>query len=158
MKFFFILLVLIFSLKIIPSYANLGGKGLVCKCIKCSSSDGDIIGYHFEHTNNYQNIRPYRFKNIQDIIKIKQGAGFLYDTTKDEIIWDILYLKGKGKNKLNRKNLILKSYYFKNKNIVQKIVTRKCDVFSNQIFFEVMEKIRTEKQILYDKSLNKNKI
>ena len=159
MKIFLKVLVLVLFIKVFPSYANLNGKGLVCICIECSSTDDNIIGYHFERVSKKNlNIFPYRFKNVQDNITIEKGGGFLFSTNNDAITWSLIGTNGIGSNNLNRKNLILKSYYKQSKNIAGRTIIRKCEVFSNKSFFDRMKKIRNEKQLLHNKYLQKNKI
>ena len=165
MKLLITILLIFFTL---PSYANVNGKGIVCKCIDCKTNHLDPssympdgkpteIGFHFK-TNK---VAIYYITKVGDNIKVSENI----QTTlrkKKRFSFNENEIKCTYKDNLNlyaysldRKTLILTKMNILKNEIYN---TRRCEPFSEIEFFQRMNELSENYQNIYDNNSNKNKI
>jgi len=165
MKLLITILLIFFTL---PSYANVNGKGIVCKCIDCKTNHSDPssyipdgkpteIGFHFK-TNK---VAIYYITKVGDNIKVSENIQTTlrkkkrFSFNENEIKWTYKDNLNIYAYSLDRKTLILtKMNILKNK-IYN---TRRCEPFSEIEFFQRMNELSENYQNIYDNKSNKNKI
>jgi len=165
MKLLITILLIFFTL---PSYANVNGKGIVCKCIDCKTNHLDPssyipdgkpteIGFHFK-TNK---VAIYYITKVGDNIKVSENIQTTlrkkkrFSFNENEIKWTYKDNLNIYAYSLDRKTLILtKMNILKNK-IYN---TRRCEPFSEIEFFQRMNELSENYQNIYDNKSNKNKI
>lgn len=165
MKLLITILLIFFTL---PSYANVNGKGIVCKCIDCKTNHLDPssympdgkpteIGFHFK-TNK---VAIYYITKVGDNIKVSENIQTTlrkkkrFSFNENEIKWTYKDNLNLYAYSLNRKTLILTKMNILKNEIYN---TRRCEPFSEIEFFQRMNELSENYQNIYDNKSNKNKI
>ena len=165
MKLLITILLIFFTL---PSYANVNGKGIVCKCIDCKTNHLDPssympdgkpteIGFHFK-TNK---VAIYYITKVGDNIKVSENIQTTlrkkkrFSFNENEIKWTYKDNLNLYAYSLDRKTLILTKMNILKNEIYN---TRRCEPFSEIEFFERMNELSVNYQNIYDNKSNKNKI
>ena len=165
MKLLITILLIFFTL---PSYANVNGKGIVCKCIDCKTNHLDPssympdgkpteIGFHFK-TNK---VAIYYITKVGDNIKVSENIQTTlrkkkrFSFNENEIKWTYKDNLNLYAYSLNRKTLILTKMNILKNEIYN---TRRCEPFSEIEFFQRMNELSENYQNIYDNNSNKNKI
>ena len=165
MKLLITILLIFFTL---PSYANVNGKGIVCKCIDCKTNHLDPssympdgkpteIGFHFK-TNK---VAIYYITKVGDNIKVSENIQTTlrkkkrFSFNENEIKWTYKDNLNLYAYSLNRKTLILTKMNILKSEIYN---TRRCEPFSEIEFFQRMNVLSENYQNIYDNKSNKNKI
>ena len=165
MKLLITILLIFFTL---PSYANVNGKGIVCKCIDCKTNHLDPssympdgkpteIGFHFK-TNK---VAIYYITKVGDNIKVSENIQTTlrkkkrFSFNENEIKWTYKDNLNLYAYSLDRKTLILTKMNILKNEIYN---TRRCEPFSEIEFFQKMNELSENYQNIYDNKSNKNKI
>lgn len=165
MKLLITILLIFFTL---PSYANVNGKGIVCKCIDCKTNHLDPssympdgkpteIGFHFK-TNK---VAIYYITKVGDNIKVSENIQTTlrkkkrFSFNENEIKWTYKDNLNIYAYSLDRKTLILTKMNILKNEIYN---TRRCEPFSEIEFFQRMNELSENYQNIYDNKSNKNKI
>ena len=165
MKLLITILLIFFTL---PSYANVNGKGIVCKCIDCKTNHLDPssympdgkpteIGFHFK-TNK---VAIYYITKVGDNIKVSENIQTTlrkkkkFSFNENEIKWTYKDNINLYAYSLDRKTLILTKMNILKNEIYN---TRRCEPFSEIEFFQRMNELSENYQNIYDNNSNKNKI
>ena len=165
MKLLITILLIFFTL---PSYANVNGKGIVCKCIDCKTNHLDPssympdgkpteIGFHFK-TNK---VAIYYITKVGDNIKVSENIQTTlrkrkrFSFNENEIKWTYKDNLNLYAYSLDRKTLILTKMNILKNEIYN---TRRCEPFSEIEFFQRMNELSENYQNIYDNNSNKNKI
>lgn len=165
MKLLITILLIFFTL---PSYANVNGKGIVCKCIDCKTNHLDPssympdgkpteIGFHFK-TNK---VAIYYITKVGDNIKVSENIQTTlrkkkrFSFNENEIKWTYKDNLNLYAYSLDRKTLILTKMNILKNEIYN---TRRCEPFSEIEFFQRMNELSENYQNIYDNKSNKNKI
>ena len=165
MKLLITILLIFFTL---PSYANVNGKGIVCKCIDCKTNHLDPssympdgkpteIGFHFK-TNK---VAIYYITKVGDNIKVSENIQTTlrkkkrFSFNENEIKWTYKDNINLYAYSLDRKTLILTKMNILKNEIYN---TRRCEPFSEIEFFQRMNELSENYQNIYDNKSNKNKI
>ena len=165
MKLLITILLISFTL---PSYANVNGKGIVCKCIDCKTNHLDPssympdgkpteIGFHFK-TNK---VAIYYITKVGDNIKVSENIQTTlrkkkrFSFNENEIKWTYKDNLNLYAYSLDRKTLILTKMNILKNEIYN---TRSCVPFSEIEFFQRMNELSENYQNIYDNKSNKNKI
>jgi len=165
MKLLITILLIFFTL---PSYANVNGKGIVCKCIDCKTNHLDPssympdgkpteIGFHFK-TNK---VAIYYITKVGDNIKVSENIQTTlrkkkrFSFNENEIKWTYKDNLNIYAYSLDRKTLILSKMNILKNEIYN---TRRCEPFSEIEFFQRMNELSENYQNIYDNKSNKNKI
>ena len=165
MKLLITILLIFFTL---PSYANVNGKGIVCKCIDCKTNHLDPssympdgkpteIGFHFK-TNK---VAIYYITKVGDNIKVSENIQTTlrkkkrFSFNENEIKWTYKDNLNLYAYSLDRKTLILTKMNILKNEIYN---TRRCEPFSEIEFFQRMNELSENYQNIYDNNFNKNKI
>ena len=163
-----LLITILLILYILPSFASVNGKGIVCQCIKCKQGHLDPssyvpnnkpteIGFHFK-TNK---VAIYYITKVGDNIKVSENIQTTlrkkkrFSSDENEITWTYKDDVNLYAYSLDRKTLTLTKM-----NILKNEVynTRKCEPFSEIDFFQKMNELSEKYQNIYDNKSNKNKI
>ena len=165
MKLLITILLIFFTL---PSYANVNGTGIVCKCIDCKTNHLDPssympdgkpteIGFHFK-TNK---VAIYYITKVGDNIKVSENIQTTlrkkkrFSFNENEIKWTYKDNLNLYAYSLDRKTLILTKMNILKNEIYN---TRRCEPFSEIEFFQRMNVLSENYQNIYDNKSNKNKI
>ena len=165
MKLLITILLIFFTLS---SYANVNGKGIVCKCIDCKTNHLDPssympdgkpteIGFHFK-TNK---VAIYYITKVGDNIKVSENIQTTlrkkkrFSFNENEIKWTYKDNLNLYAYSLDRKTLILTKMNILKNEIYN---TRRCEPFSEIEFFQRMNELSENYQNIYDNKSNKNKI
>ena len=165
MKLLITILLIFFTL---PSYANVNGKGIVCKCIDCKTNHLDPssympdgkpteIGFHFK-TNK---VAIYYITKVGDNIKVSENIQTTlrkkkrFSFNENEIKWTYKDNLNLYAYSLDRKTLILTKMNILKNEIYN---TRRCEPFSEIEFFQRMNELSENYQNIYDNKSNKNKL
>ena len=165
MKLLITILLIFFTL---PSYANVNGKGIVCKCIDCKTNHLDPssympdgkpteIGFHFK-TNK---VAIYYITKVGDNIKVSENIQTTlrkkkrFSFNENEIKWTYKDNLNLYAYSLDRKTLTLTKMNILKNEIYN---TRRCEPFSEIEFFQRMNELSENYQNIYDNNSNKNKI
>ncbi len=163
-----IILIIYILLNSFPSFGNVNGKGIICKCLDCKLDHIDSssympnntpteIGYHFK-TNK---VAIYYISQIGDNIKMSENIQTTLRKKKrfisydNEIRWTYKDSINIYAYSLDRKTLILRK---KNITKTKTYNIRKCDPYSEIEFFKNMNKLSENYQALYNNEPNENKI
>ena len=151
-----------------PSFSSVDGKGIVCKCLDCKSEHIDPssfmpnnipteIGFHFK----INKVAIYYIRKIGDKIKVGENIQTTlrkkkrFFSDENEIKWTYKDSLNIYSYSLDRRTLILRKM---NITKTENYNIRKCEPFSEIEFFNKMNKLSENYQIVYDSKPNKNKI
>ena len=163
-----ILVIIIFLLQSIPSFASVDGKGIVCKCLDCKLDHIDPssyipnnkpteIGFHFK----INKVAIYYISKIGDNIKVSENNQTSlrkkkrFSTDENKIKWTYRDSLNIYAYELDRKTLNL------SKMNITKTEThniRMCEALSEIDFFKNMNQLSKMYQNSYNKKPKKNKI
>ena len=164
-----LLLIIILSLfNSFPTFANVDGKGIICKCLDCNFDHLDPssyiankkpteIGFHFR----INKVAIYYISKIGDNIKVSENVQTTlrkkkrFQTTQNKIKWSYKDSLNIYAYELDRKILILRKM---NITKTETFNLRKCEAYSEIDFFKNMNDLSEKYQIFYNEKSNKNKI
>ncbi len=133
----------IFALFISPtlSFADVGGKGLVCENVK----SGMIAFYEFfDRTVSY-----YEIGRKNDLYYLHKYEPHIYATTSDQITWKEINFQ----KTLDRRTLVLRTFFYGELSF-----TDRCQVYSTEELYRQVDQILNLYQKKYDAGRKKNKI